>query len=161
MIALVLILSALEFPSAANGPSVKVCNHLKPANESGNVTRVYSGDTFSVESLGKVKLADITCPDIETKEGQESKSFTQSLILGKRIYLYYEAIQTGNGPDSLQGVAFLYNSNGSVNVSSNINRILVDTGHAHIDDSDENAFNPLAWWSDDIDFYCIEMHSAD
>jgi endonuclease YncB( thermonuclease family) len=106
MIALVLILLALEFPSAANGPSVKVCNYQNPHNESGNVTSVYSGDTFSVDSLGEVKLADIRCPDIRTKEGQEAKSFTQSLILGKRIYLYYDAMPMLDG-HSPQGVVFL------------------------------------------------------
>jgi hypothetical protein len=42
-----------------------------------------------------------------------------------------------------------------VNISSNINRILVDSGHANIDDSSENAFNPFAWWSDDEEFYYI------
>jgi endonuclease YncB( thermonuclease family) len=159
MIALVLILSALEFPIAANGPAVKVCNYY-PANASGKVTSVHSGDTFNVEGLGELKLADITCPDIETKEGQEAKSYTQSLILGKRIYLYYdERWRDENNP--LEGVAFLYNLNGSVNASANINRILVDSDHAYIDNREGNGFNPQAWWSGEVNFYCIEMVSTE
>jgi endonuclease YncB( thermonuclease family) len=97
-----------------------------------NVTDVLSGDTMNVEGLGIVKLVGIICPDISTQEGMRAKSYLQSLIQNKSICLEKSAV--GNAPSGTTlAVAYLINTDGSVNTSMTINRMILYFGTAKVD----------------------------
>jgi endonuclease YncB( thermonuclease family) len=58
-----------------------------PDEATGLVTYVADGDTFTVEGLGDVRLADINCPELDATGGPEAKEFTRSSLLNRQVYL--------------------------------------------------------------------------
>jgi endonuclease YncB( thermonuclease family) len=50
-------------------------------------------------------------------------------------------------------VVHLVNPDGSLNLTRNFNRMLVDSGHAVIEDFKNNEFDPKSWWSDNANTY--------
>jgi endonuclease YncB( thermonuclease family) len=53
--------------------------------------------------------------------------------------------KTGKDPyDRWVAVVYIVTPNGDLR---NFNRMLVDTGHAKIDDYKNNEFDPYSWWS--------------
>jgi micrococcal nuclease len=44
-------------------------------------------------------------------------------------------------------VVYLAKSDGSLNLTRNFNRMLMDFGHAVIEDFKNNEFDPQRWWS--------------
>jgi len=131
-----------------------------PGEASGIVVQVESGDTFQVELLKtdsttggeieKVRLADVDSPDIDTTAGQASKEFSEAMLLGHQIWLDIDnKSEGGRGPfGRLICVIYLENPNGTINFTYPFNRILVDTGHAIVNDFDTNEFDPDDWWPD-------------
>ncbi|HSD57865.1 MAG TPA: hypothetical protein VLB04_06755, partial [Methanotrichaceae archaeon] len=49
-----------------------------PDEAVGLVTYVTDGDTFTVEGLGDVRLADVNCPELDAPDGPEAKEFTRA-----------------------------------------------------------------------------------
>lgn len=117
-----------------------------PDEATGLVIHVADGDTFTVEGLGEVRLADINCPELDVPGGPEAKEFTREKLLDKRIYL---DIDDDNGRDQYGRyicIAYVTNLDGTDNSKKNFNRMLVDSGHAIVEDDRYNEFNPIDWW---------------
>lgn len=118
-----------------------------PGEFKGIVTYVADGDTFYVEDFGRVRLADIDCPEASTPQGREAQDFTTSWLLNEIVFL---DVDNTTGKDRYGRwicVAYLANPNGAVNVSMNFNRMLVDSGHAGIWNHTNNEFDPSDWWA--------------
>jgi len=126
----------------------------------GVVTKVVDGDTFDVSiekadsrivsGLERVRLADVNSPEIETAQGPSAKDFTFAVLMNKRVYLDIDDL-SANGRDTygrLVCVVYLTGFYGQPLASPNFNRMLVDSGHASLDNFTNNEFNPKDWWSE-------------
>lgn len=125
----------------------------------GTVTNIVDGDTFDVSiekadsrivsGVERIRLADINSPEIETAQGPSAKDFTFAVLMNKRVYLDIDDL-SGNGRDTygrLVCVVYLTGFYGQPLASPNFNRMLVDSGHAVLDNFTNNEFNPKDWWS--------------
>ncbi len=130
-----------------------------PDEATGIVTNIVDGCTIDVSELGRVQLADIECPAIDTAEGIQARDFTAQWLLDRKIFLDLD-----NRTDSDQrahwiAVIYIANSDGSVNTSKNFNRMLLDAGNACILDSSDNEFTPGRWWGGFIPSHiCIKSN---
>jgi len=124
----------------------------------GVVVNVVDGDTFDinvekadrrvVSSIERVRLADVDSPEIATSEGLQAKDLTSAVLLNKRVFLDIDDL-SGNGRDPygrLICVAYLSGVYGQPILTPCFNRMLVDSGHAVVEDF-ENEFDPASWWS--------------
>jgi micrococcal nuclease len=125
----------------------------------GVVTNVVDGDTFDVtiekadsrivSGIERVRLADVNSPEIDTAQGPSAKDFTFAVLMNKRVYLDIDDL-SGSGRDTygrLICVVYLTGYYGQPLASPNFNRMLVDSGHASLDNFTNNEFNPKDWWS--------------
>lgn len=132
-----------------------------PDEVTGTVTRVIDGDTFEVQDFGTVRLADIDCPEMGTADGSRAHSFATKWLQSNLVYL---DVDDRTGQDKYGRwvcVAYLTNPDGSINLSRNFNRMLVDAGHACVWDFSNNEFNPASWWDGQIpSSACIKGKSA-
>ena len=132
-----------------------------PDEAYGTVTDVLDGDTFEVQieksktgldnRVDWVRLADVDSPQMRTADGPAARDFTYAVVQGKRIYLDIDD-QTPTGRDSegrLICLAYLAGAYGQPLAAPNLNRLLVDSGHARLDNSTENEFDPRYWWEGD------------
>ena len=58
-----------------------------PDEATGIVTNIVDGCTIDVSELGRVQLADIECPAIDTAEGTQARDFTAQWLLDRKIFL--------------------------------------------------------------------------
>jgi endonuclease YncB( thermonuclease family) len=130
----------------------------------GTVTNVVDGNTFDVTiekadprisySVERIRLADVKSPEIETLQGPAARDFTFAVLINKRVYLDIDDLSgSGSGRDihgSLICVAYLTGFYGQPLVSPNFNRLLVDAGHAKLENSANNEFDPQDWWSEEV-----------
>ena len=125
----------------------------------GIVTKVVDGDTFDVTiekadakvaySVERIRLADVDSPEMESDSGPEAKDFTFAVLMNKRVYLDIDDL-SANGRDSygrLICVAYLTGIYGQPLAAPNFNRLLVDSGHARLDNFTNNEFDPQDWRS--------------
>lgn len=146
VVLLLVLLVAQASIAAANGGTTEIESYyFDPMEASGNVTHVESGDTFDVDTVGRVKLADIKCESIETENGLEAKKYTESWLLGKLIYLDLDDETEIDQDGHSIAVVFLSNPDGTLNASTTFNQILVDSDHASIDNQ-SNEFD-FPYWS--------------
>jgi len=127
-----------------------------PNEASGNVTQVVDADTLYIQSIGKVRLADIYCPESNRPGGPEAKAYVEERMLGKEVWLDIDNKSRidNNEFKRLVCVVYLKAGNGSL---QNFNRVLVDSGHACIQNYKNNEFDPAGWWVGGIpDSACIE-----
>ena len=123
----------------------------------GIVTNVVDGDTFDVtiEKAGakvaypveRIRLADVDSPEMNSENGPAAKDFTFALLMNKRVYLDIDDL-SANGRDSygrLICVAYLTGFYGQPIAAPNFNRLLVDSGHARLDNFTNNEFDPKDW----------------
>jgi len=126
----------------------------------GVVTNVVDGDTFDVtiekadsriaSAVERVRLADVNSPELSTPEGPSAMDFTFAVLMNKRVYLDIDDL-SGSGRDSygrLIAVVYLTGFYGQPLASPNFNRMLVDSGHAVLENFTNNEFDPADWWSD-------------
>ncbi|ADM27658.1 nuclease (SNase domain protein) [Ignisphaera aggregans DSM 17230] len=109
----------------------------------GDIYYVVDGDTFDVFPVGRVRLADIDAPELNTTEGQIAKQALQNLvsIYGSRVYLDVDNTYVIDKYNRVVAVAYLrYNSTHVLNV----NKWLVDKGCTAIKDY-HNEFDPYSW----------------
>ena len=127
---LLLVMSALAAPDEAHGV----------------VTNVIDGDTFDVRGFGRVRLADLNCPESDEPGYREAKSFTTKHLLNRMVWLDVDDLK-GKGPyDRWICVVYLSDPD-TANISVNFNKMLVDSGLAELKDYTDNEFNPADWWS--------------
>lgn len=115
-----------------------------PDEARGNVTYVTDGDTIAVEGVGIVRLADVNSPELADSGGPEAKEYTRGQLLGKLVFLDLDNKTGLDRYARMVCVVFLANANGTV--GENFNRMLVDAGHATVDDARDNEFDPTGWW---------------
>lgn len=125
----------------------------------GIVTNVVDGDTFDVTiekanakvaySVERIRLADIDSPEMESEKGPEARDFTYAVLMNKRVFLDVDDL-SATGRDSygrMICVAYLTGFYGQPIVTPNFNRLLVDSGHASLENFTNNEFDPRNWRS--------------
>ncbi len=113
------------------------------AEVSGVVVKVVDGDTFDVEGLGRVRLADVDSPEMDTPAGKAAKFFTETMLLSETVQL---DIDDRSGKDRYgRWVAVVYVEDPETGSSVNFNCMLVDFGHAEVKDFQDNEFDPGGW----------------
>lgn len=112
---------------------------------SGVVTRVLDGDTIEIQDVGRIRLADVDCPEMNRLGGQEAAAFATGILLNKTVYLDIDSRSIHDNTESEREVCIVYLENGS-----NFNRMMVDTGHAYVQDYTSNEFSPADWWDGTI-----------
>ncbi|NMC10917.1 MAG: hypothetical protein GYA39_08100 [Methanothrix sp.] len=126
----------------------------------GVVKNVVDGDTFDVaiekadskiaSAVERVRLADVNSPELSTPQGPSAMDFTFAVLMNKRVYLDIDDL-SGTGRDSygrLIAVVYLTGFYGQPLASPNFNRMLVDSGHAVLENFSNNEFEPADWWSE-------------
>ncbi|MCX8188033.1 MAG: thermonuclease family protein [Nitrososphaeria archaeon] len=125
---------------------------IMPSYAAGNVEidscaqiyHVVDGDTFDAFPVGRVRLADVNAPEIDTPEGKAARDVLIDLFeeYGPRIYLDVDDVHVMDRYNRIVAVGYLrYNSTHLMN----INKWLLENGHAVVSNYD-NEFNP-DWWS--------------
>jgi len=146
-LALLVLLLALSFTPAAFG---------LPDEAVGRVVSVVSGDSLGIEiligdartnNIDSIKLADIQAPSTVTAEGKATQEYALSLLKNKLVYLDINdnATTTRNKWSQLICVIYLMDPEFRP-VWPPVNRILVDSGYARLNDDPNNEFNSSAWW---------------
>ncbi|HSD56670.1 MAG TPA: thermonuclease family protein [Methanotrichaceae archaeon] len=143
---LVLLLTLIFIQEAVAAPDEAI----------GRVVSVLSGDAFGIEvqsgdervqRIDRVKLADVDSPSTLTAEGKAAKKYAASILRNKTVYLDIDDKTPGGRNDvgQLICVVYLEDSN-SRPVWPPFNRIIVEEGHAVVNDANNNEFNATAWW---------------
>jgi endonuclease YncB( thermonuclease family) len=107
----------------------------------GIAYHVVDGDTLDVDSVGRVRLADINAPEIGQPGALEATDFVVSLVFNKTVYLDIDDIY---GADVYgRTIAVLY-ARYNATYLINVNKALLDSGLAVLDDF-PNEFDPGSW----------------
>jgi endonuclease YncB( thermonuclease family) len=119
----------------------------------GVVTNVLDGDTFDVtiekadsrivSSVERIRLADVDSPEMDTPGGPAAKDFTYAVLMNKRVFLDIDD-RSGNGRDPygrLVCIAYLTGFFGQPLMAPSFNQMLVNSGHAKINDFTNNEFS--------------------
>jgi len=129
-----------------------------PEEAFGRVVSVISGDSLGIEimisdprtnNVDSIKLADIISPSTVTPEGKAAKEYARSLLKNKTVYLDIDD-STASGRNEwsqLIFVAYLMDSEYRP-IWPPVNRIIIDDGHAKLDDDKKNEFDPSTWWQE-------------
>lgn len=153
------LISAISLASMAF--IVLSCICLAAPDEAyGTVTNILDGGTFDIEvekadprveqRTEGVRLADVESPDMKTADGPAARDFAYAVIQGRRVYLDIDD-HNPSGRDEegrLVCVVSLAGAYGQPLAAPNFNRLLVDSGHARLDNSTDNEFDPQYWWED-------------
>jgi endonuclease YncB( thermonuclease family) len=126
----------------------------------GIVTNVVDGDTFDVTieksnekvayRVERIRLADVDSPEMESEKGPAARDFTYAVLMNKRIFLDIDDL-SATGRDSygrMICVAYLSGFYGQPLAAPNFNRLLVDSGHARLENFTNNEFDPQDWRSE-------------
>jgi micrococcal nuclease len=125
----------------------------------GMVTNVVDGDTFDVTiekanekvlyRVERIRLADVNSPEMDFENGPAARDFTYAVLMNKRVFLDIDDLSE-NGRDDygrMICVAYLSGYYGQPIASPNFNRLLMDSGHASLDNFTNNEFDPSNWRS--------------
>jgi micrococcal nuclease len=118
-----------------------------PAEASGVVCNVVDGDTIDVDGVGRVRLADIDCPELDAPKGPAAKEFTTDRLLNRTAYLDIDNLGKTDSYGRLVAVLYLRQLDRTF---ENFNKKLVEAGQACIWDHKENEFSPADWWGGQI-----------
>jgi len=143
-------LSLLKVPQSALGGFILIARALLALalllpmvtayDTCGVVTRVIDGDTIEIQDVGRIRLADVDSPEETRYGGDEARIFAEECLLNRTVYLDVDKRSRYDNTASRRLVCVVYLSNGTI-----FNRMLVDTGHAYIQDYPSNQFNPADW----------------
>ncbi|KUK44659.1 MAG: thermonuclease family protein [Methanothrix sp.] len=112
---------------------------------SGVVTKVVDGDTFDVDGFGRVRLADVDCPEMDTPGGKAAKFFAETMLLDETVHL---DVDDHRGKDRYgRWVAVAYIEDPDTSSLVNFNSMLAASGHAEVKDFKDNEFDPEEWFS--------------
>jgi len=126
----------------------------------GIVTNVVDGDTFDVTMekandkvlyrVERIRLADVNSPEMDSEKGPAARDFTYAVLMNKRIFLDIDDLSQSGRDDygRMICVAYLSGYYGQPVASPNFNRLLVDSGHAGLDNFTNNEFDPSNWRSE-------------
>lgn len=105
------------------------------------VSRIIDGDTFDTTSEGRVRLADVDCPEYGEDGYNEAKSFLISLISGKTVYLDIDDVYETDKYGRL--ICVVYVKHNSTHYK-NVNKALL-VGECTVIKNYYNEFNPYTW----------------
>ena len=93
-------------------------------DNAGKCVEVIDGNTIQVYGVGKVQLSQIKTPDMNETGFSDAKKFTESLCLGKTVYLDIDDAQ----PHDKYGrtLAIVYTN------TTDVNKALIENNHAKI-----------------------------
>ena len=126
----------------------------------GIVTNVVDGDTFDVTiekandnvlyRVERIRLADVNSPEMDSEKGPAARDFTYAVLMNKRIFLDIDDLSQSGRDDygRMICVAYLSGYYGQPIAAPNFNRLLVDSGHAGLDNFTNNEFDPSNWRSE-------------
>ena len=127
-----------------------------PDEAVGRVVSVVSGDSLGIEMLiadartnniDSIKLADIEAPSTITPEGKAAQKYALSLLKNQTVYLDINDNTAGTRNEWSQLICVIYLMDSEYRpVWPPVNRILVDAGHARLNDDKNNEFNSSVWW---------------
>ena len=112
------------------------------------------GDTFDVTiekanakvaySVERIRLADVDSPEMESEKGPAARDFTYAVLMNKRVFLDIDDLSETGRDDygRMICVAYLSGFYGQPIAAPNFNRLLVDSGHASLDNFTNNEFDP-------------------
>jgi micrococcal nuclease len=116
--------------------------HSWEIDQTGTVYNIVDGDTVDVTSVGRIRLADIDCPEPSESGGPAASQYISSLIYQKEVYVDIDDI-TGKDPyDRWVAVIYVYYDDTRL---KNVNKAMLVAGHAVIDNYHNNEFNPYSW----------------
>ena len=153
------LISAISLASMAFIIFSSICL-AAPDEAYGRVTNIVDGDTFDVDiekadprvedRVERVKLADVETLDMKTADGPAARDFTYAVLQGRRVYLDIDDLSPAgrDAEGSLVCVVSLSGAYSQPLAWPNFNRLLVDSGHARLDNSTDNEFDPRYWWDD-------------
>lgn len=122
------------------------------------VSQVVDGNTIDVDGLGRVRLADIDCPKVDTDQGLAAKQFTTTWLQDNLVALDIDDRRRTDFSSRLVAVVYMVYPDGS---TVNFNMKLVEEGRACIWDFLDNEFNPVDWWNGAIpEGVCIKSDSS-
>jgi len=102
---------------------------------------VVDGDTFDVEGIGRIRLADVNTPEIDSKEGREAKEYAKGLCYQRKVYLDIDDLYVTGKYGRIVAVVYVpYNELHYVN----LNQLLLKEGYAEARDY-PNEFDPDDW----------------
>ena len=105
----------------------------------GYVTKVIDGDTIDVSNFGRIRLADIDCPETGEAGYYDSKNYLSSLVYNKLVYIDKDE-KLGPYDRFICIIYVRWNSTYLLNV----NEALLNKGFAVISNY-QNEFNPYTW----------------
>lgn len=107
----------------------------------GIVDHVVDGDTLDVDTVGRVRLADINAPEIGQPGAEEATDTLTSLVFNETAYLDIDDVY---GTDVYgRTVAVVYVRQNATSLL-NLNKALLEAGLAVLDDF-PNEFDPATW----------------
>jgi len=128
-----------------------------PDEAYGRVSKVVDGDTIDVtlqdyntsqvsEDVIRIRLADIDTPEVHgpkaCEAGKEASAYARTWLQSSYIFLDLDD-KTGKDPYG-RWVAVAYLAEDG-RPGRNFNKMLVDSGHAVIEDFKNNEFDPGSW----------------
>ena len=116
----------------------------RPDEASGVVLQILDGETFEVQGVGLVKLADINGPAIGSMDWVHAREYAMENLLGSQVFLDVDQ-RSGRDSGSAVCVAYLANANGTPNLNKNFNMMMVKAGFATLKDDSGNEFDPSRW----------------
>ena len=127
-----------------------------PDEAAGRVVSVVSGDSLGIEMIvsdprtnyiDNIKLADIAAPSTVTAEGKAAKAYAASLLKNKTVYLDIDdnLSQSRNQWGQLICMVYLMDARYQP-IWPPVNRLMVDSRHAVLDEDTGNEFNASQWW---------------
>ncbi|HEC38500.1 hypothetical protein LCGC14_0705950 [marine sediment metagenome] len=111
-------------------------------DSTGTVYNIVDGDTIDVTSVGRIRLADIDCPESGESGGVEATQYISSLIYQKEVYVDVDDVSGTDPYGRVVAVIYVYYDDTRL---KNVNKAMVAAGHADIWDFDNNEFNPYSW----------------
>ena len=150
-IALMLLFMLITVPVIANSYVWKEPLNTTKFGESGIVIKVIDGDTIDVDGIGRIRLADVNTPEIDTEEGKEAKEYVKGLCYQKKVYLDIDDLYITGKYGRIVAVVYIpYNESHYVN----LNQLLLKEGYAEAKDY-PNEFNHDAWQRSPFEYVAL------
>lgn len=129
-----------------------------PDEASGIVIELDDGVSFMIKmenldplieyEFERIRLADVDLLVGNVPAIQAANEFAKSELLDQRVWLDIDdKSEDGRDPyGRLICVVYLEDSNHDINTTHPFNRMLIDRGHAVLNDFKNNEFDPYLWW---------------
>lgn len=121
--------------------SIKTSASSWEVDDQGNASYIVDGDTFDVDDVGRIRLADINASEMGEPGYQEAKNYLNSSIYNVTVFLDIDDVHRTDSYGRI--VAVTYKRHNSTHYL-NVNKDLLEKGHAVVSNYD-NEFNPSEW----------------